>query len=75
MNIYCVERTDSVWYDQYVGAVVAAPSLERAHEMGDELIRDDGYGPEKYSFEVEFIGVADVHISVECYILKSFKAG
>jgi hypothetical protein len=75
MNLYLIERTDRVWYDQYEGAVVAAPSLGRAYEMGEALIKDNGYGPETYSFEVEFIGVATEDISVECYILKLFKAG
>ena len=74
MNIYLVERTDKVWYDQYEGAVVAAPSLARAYEMGDELIKDDGYGPDIYAFEVEFLGEAAQGIE-EGYLLKSFKAG
>ena len=73
MNLYLLERNDKVWYDQYEGAVVAATSIRRAYEMGRELFDDNGYGPEKYTFSIEDIGVSNT--DVEEFIIKSFKAG
>lgn len=73
MNIYYVERTDNVWYDQYKGAVVIAPTMERAIEMVEELIDNDGYGPEIYSIKPEYIGFSTQ--TEERFVLTSFKAG
>ena len=45
MNIYLLERQDSIGYDQFDGAVVLAESEQRArmiHPMDDESLRPLG---------------------------------
>jgi hypothetical protein len=73
MNIYCVERTDSVWYDQYKGAVVIAENMERAYQMVKELVDNHGYGPKEFSLHAEYIGFSTQ--TEERFVLTSFKAG
>lgn len=73
MNIYCVERTDKVWYDQYTGAVVIAENMERAYQMVKELVESDGYGPENFTLLAEYIGFSAQ--TEERIVLTSFKAG
>lgn len=67
MNLYLVKRTDSVGYDEYDSAVVAALDEESAKEEATELWWNDA------PVTVKHVGFSDVK---EPYVvLGSFNAG
>lgn len=79
MNIYLIERTMSVDYDEYDSVVVIANSEEEAKDVQPDHPRGHQYvwyyENEKESLKVTKIGVADCSYKSPKIILASFNAG
>jgi len=74
MNLYLIERTDRVGYDEYDSIVVAAENEEEALEMGPNW-PDKDYGgcwASKEKLIIELIGTTTRDRDV---IITSFNAG
>lgn len=76
MNLWKIERTDPVHYDETAGAVIAAETEQRARKIAhDELVGDQDpnvwFAP---TTEVTWIGVALPEMG-SGIILTDFRAG
>ncbi len=76
MNIYLVERTKTVGYDQYDAFVVTAKSGIEAMELLIAQYKPqlNAYSPWSKDAKAELIGTTDKYIEPEI-ILGSFNAG
>ena len=75
MNIYLIERTDKVDYDEYDAFVVVANSSKEARELLVQLyIRDKIYDSWSDNNKVNLIGTTTKYKKTRV-ILGSFNAG
>lgn len=89
MNLYLVQRTDPIGYDEYDSFVCAAESEEQARKMlpfDEELVREETeenirnlifweWTNDLNKIKVEYIGKADEKYKKPTVILSSFNAG
>jgi hypothetical protein len=76
MNIYLLDRTDKVDYDQYDSFVVVAKSPKQARDYVRSIHKPDRYSCDCWSDDnkAQLIGTTDKYVSPEI-ILGSFNAG
>ncbi len=85
MNIYLVERTDRVWYDETAGMVIIAKTKEDAIKFFLSDVNDGDYAEFRYDekkltedkLDVRRIGVTteDYVYDVTNMVLRDFRAG
>lgn len=79
MKVFLV-KTNDVWYDEFIGAVIVAESEEKAREIAENSTWENTriYGEDSrleiYKHQYP-ITVEEINTDVEAIVLSSFNAG
>ena len=78
-NLYLVERTDEVGYDEYDSFVVCAESEEQARSTHPDINNNNDCtwinNADSTYISCTYIGVASDHVELNEVIISSFNAG
>jgi hypothetical protein len=82
MNIYLVQRTDSVWYDQTAGMVIIAKTEERAIKYFIDEVNKDDFSFCETKMTADRLSIRRIGVTLPDYVydvthsvLTDFRAG